>query len=136
MLEVFLVQLLAAALGVASTASADRLYHSGRISKGLHSFCVSASIAVICLPVLAWTSGVFLGSGVLGQLVAGLVVGSIFIVQKSAKTPFGAEFGILPASAAPLERTNSPGIKSLRCRDAHWCIFLTAAIFCGDVLRL
>jgi len=79
MLEVFLVQLLAAALGAASTASADRLYHSGRISKGLHSFWVSASIAVICLPVPAWISGVFLGSGVLGQLVAGLVVGSIFM---------------------------------------------------------
>ena len=79
MLEVFLVQLLAAALGAASTTSADRLYHSGRIPKGLHSFWVSASIAVICLPVLAWTSGVFLGSGMLGQLVAGFVVGSIFL---------------------------------------------------------
>jgi hypothetical protein len=79
MLEIFLVQLLAAALGAASTASADWFYHSARIGQGLHAFWVSASIALICLPVLAWTCTVFLGSGMPGQLVAGLVVCSIFL---------------------------------------------------------
>jgi fructose-specific phosphotransferase system IIC component len=78
MVEIFLVQFLAAALGAASAALADWLYHSTRIRQRLHSFWVSASIAVICLPVLAWTCNVFLGSGILGQLVAGLLVGTVF----------------------------------------------------------
>jgi hypothetical protein len=37
MLEVFLVQFLAAALGAASIALADWLYHSSRIRQHLHS---------------------------------------------------------------------------------------------------
>jgi hypothetical protein len=78
MVQIFLVQFLAAALGAASTAMADWLYHAGRIGQRLHSFWVSASIAVICLPVLEWICNVFLGSGLPGQLVAGVVVGTIF----------------------------------------------------------
>jgi len=34
---------------------------------------------MICLPVVSWTSTVFLGSGLLGQLVAGTLVASIFL---------------------------------------------------------
>ncbi len=78
MVQIFVVQFLAAALGAASTAMADWLYQSGRIRQGLHAFWVSASIAVICLPVLAWVCNVFLGSGLPGQLVAGILVGTIF----------------------------------------------------------
>jgi hypothetical protein len=79
MVKIFLVQFLAAALGAASTVMADWLYHSGRIRKRLHTFWVSVSIAVICVPVLAWTCGVFLGPGLPGQLVAGLLVGAMFL---------------------------------------------------------
>src|SRR5258708_4859109 len=78
MVQIFVVQFLAAALGAASTAMADWLYQSGRIRQGLHAFWVSASIAVICLPVLAWVCNVFLGSGLPGQLVAGILVVWIF----------------------------------------------------------
>jgi hypothetical protein len=78
MVEIFVMQFLAAALGAASTALADWLYERARIRQGLHSFWVSASIAVICLPVVAWTCHVFLGFGLLGQLVAGTLVGAIF----------------------------------------------------------
>ena len=78
MVQIFLLQFLAAALGAASTAMADWLYHSGRIRQRLHSFWVSASIAAICVPVLVWTCSVFLGPGLPGQLVAGMLVGAIF----------------------------------------------------------
>ncbi|HMD64429.1 MAG TPA: hypothetical protein VKF83_10715 [Stellaceae bacterium] len=79
MVKIFAIQLLAAALGALSTAWADGLCHGGRIGRRLHAFWVSASIAVICLPVVAWTSTVFLGAGLLGQLVAGTLVGTIFL---------------------------------------------------------
>lgn len=78
MLEVFLVQFLAAALGAASIALADWLYHSSRIRQHLHSLWVSVSIVVICLPVSAWICNIFLGSGALGQLVAGLFFVIVF----------------------------------------------------------
>jgi hypothetical protein len=79
MVQIFLVQFLAAALGAASTAMADWLYHSGRIRQSLHALWVSASIAVIGLPVLIWTCGVFLGPGLPGQLVAAFLVGGVFL---------------------------------------------------------
>ena len=78
MVQIFLVQFLAAALGAGSTAIADWLYHSGRIHQRLHALWVSASITMICLPVLEWVCNVFLGSGLPGQLVAGILVGTIF----------------------------------------------------------
>jgi hypothetical protein len=79
MVQIFVIQLLAAALGALSTAWADGLYNGGRIGRRWHAFWVSASIAVICLPVVAWTSTVFLGAGLLGQAAAGIVVGTIFL---------------------------------------------------------
>jgi len=79
MMEVFLIQLLAAGLGALSTAWADWSYNGARIGRRLHAFWVAASIAMICVPVVSWTSMVFLGSGLLGQLVARTVVGAIFI---------------------------------------------------------
>jgi hypothetical protein len=79
MVEVFLIQLLAAGLGAVSTAVADWLRKRGRISLRLHIFWVSASIAAIYLPVLWWMANIFLGPGVLGELVATIVVGTIFL---------------------------------------------------------
>jgi len=79
MVEVFMIQLLAAALGAVSTAVADRLHNRGRISLRLHTFWVSASIAAIYLPVLWWTASVFLGPGPVSDVVALTVVGTIFL---------------------------------------------------------
>jgi membrane associated rhomboid family serine protease len=112
MLEIFVVQLLVAALGAVSTALADWLYRNSRIRQPLHSFWVSASIAVICVPVLVWICNVFLGSGLFGQLVAGLLVGAIYVwVYRSLrKVPSLQKFGTTPPSAAPFERRGSPGI--------------------------
>jgi|SRR5215813_3813430 len=78
MLEIFAVQFLGAAAGAVSIGLADWLYNKARIQQSLHSFWVSASIAIICLPVLGWTSNVFLGSEGYGQVVAGMLVAAIF----------------------------------------------------------
>jgi hypothetical protein len=79
MMEIFLIQLLAAGLGALSTAWADWCYNRARIGGRLHAFWVSASIAAICLPVVAWISTVFFGPGLLGQSIAGILVGAIFL---------------------------------------------------------
>src|SRR5438477_5955604 len=79
MVKVFVIQLLAAALGALSTAWADSSYHGGRIGRRLHAFWVSSSIALICVPVVVWTSTIFLGNGLLGQSIAGILIGTIFL---------------------------------------------------------
>jgi lysylphosphatidylglycerol synthetase-like protein (DUF2156 family) len=79
MIEVFAIQLLAAALGAVSTAAADWLYQRALIGRRLHNFWVAVSIAVICLPVFAWTSVIFLGPGLAGQLAAGALILAIFL---------------------------------------------------------
>ena len=88
MVEVFMIQLLAAALGAVSTAVADWSHNRGRISLRLHTSWVSASIAAIYLPVLWWTANIFLGSGPVSELVALIVVGTIFVcVYRSLPQP-------------------------------------------------
>src|SRR5690242_17310898 len=79
MMEIFLIQLLAAGLGALSTGGADWSYNRARIGRRLHALWVAASIAVICLPVVSWTSMVFLGSGLPGRLAAGALVGAVFL---------------------------------------------------------
>ena len=79
MMEIFLLQLLAVGLGGLSTAWAGQCYNRARIGGRLHAFWVSSSAAASCLPVVAWTAIVFFGPGVLGQLIAGTLVGSIFL---------------------------------------------------------
>src|ERR1700752_790536 len=79
MMEIFVIQLVAAGLGAVSTAWADWSYNRARIGRRLHAFWVAASIAVICLPVVSWAPLRFLGSGLLGQLVAGTLVSPVFL---------------------------------------------------------
>jgi hypothetical protein len=78
MLKIFIVQVTAVILGTMSIGAADWLYNTDRIRQSLHSVWVSCSINVICLPVLAWTTNVFLGSGVLSQVLVGALGGAIF----------------------------------------------------------
>ena len=78
MVEIFIIQFFAAALGAISTAFADRLHDRRRIGPRLHTFWVSVSIAAIYLPVLSWISNIFLGPGLLGTLVVAIVLGAIF----------------------------------------------------------
>ena len=103
LLEIFTAQLTAAALGAVSVGAADWLYHGGRIRQVMHSVWVSCSITVICLPVLAWTTNVFLGSGMLSQVFVGTLGGLIFfwVYLNLRKLPAVPEFGQdLPAPSA------------------------------------
>ena len=79
MIETFFIQLLAAGVGALSTAWADWSFNGARIGRRLHALWVSISIAVIFLPVVSWTAMVFLGSGLIGSLAAGTLVGAIFL---------------------------------------------------------
>src|SRR5215471_15285939 len=78
MVEIFIIQFFAAAMGAISTALADRLYDRRRIGPRLHTFWVSVSIAAIYLPVLSWISNIFLGPGLLETVVVAIVLVAIF----------------------------------------------------------
>lgn len=78
MVEIFIIQFLAAALGAISTAVADGLHNRRRIGVRLHTFWVSFSIAAIYLPVLSWISNIFLGPGLLGKVISGIISSTIF----------------------------------------------------------
>jgi hypothetical protein len=95
LLEIFITQFAAAALGAVSVGAADWLYHRGRIRQALHSIWISCSITVICLPVLAWTTNVFLGSGMLSQVFVGTLGGLIcfWVYRNLRKLAAVPEFG-------------------------------------------
>jgi hypothetical protein len=79
MVEIFLLQFLTAALGAVNAALADWAHNRGRISRRLHTFWISTAISAIYLPILLWTSNIYLGPGVLGRSVAGIIAGAIFL---------------------------------------------------------
>jgi uncharacterized membrane protein len=108
LLEIFTAQVTVAVLGTLSIGTADRLYHGGRIHQVLHSVWVSCSITVICLPLLAWTTNVFLGSAMLSQVFVGTLGGLIFfsVYRNLRKLPAVQEFGQHPP--APSARTQAP----------------------------
>jgi len=81
MMEILTVQVIAAILGMSSTATADWLYHRGGIGTLLRSLWVSISNTVICLPILAWTFIVFLGNGVLSWGLIAAVLSLMFFWQ-------------------------------------------------------
>jgi hypothetical protein len=107
MMEVFLVQFLAAGLGAANTALADYSYRKARVSQRTHSLWIATSIAVICLPVLVWACEVFLGAGAFGRTVAVVALGAVFLwvyrnlrQQPPLQSLGKASFPSHPASAA------------------------------------
>jgi hypothetical protein len=82
MMEIILtIQVIAAILGMTSTATADWLCHRGRIGTLSHSLWVSISNTVICFPILAWTVIVFLGNGVVSWVLVGAVLSLMFFWQ-------------------------------------------------------
>jgi hypothetical protein len=78
LLEVLIAQVIAVVLGTASIAAADWSYQTGHMRQALHSVWVSCSVTAICLPILVWTSNVFLGSGIVSQGLVGTFTGLIF----------------------------------------------------------
>jgi len=81
MMEILTVQVVAAIVGMSSTATADWLYHRGKIGKFLHSLWVSIFSTAICLPILAWTFIVFLGNGVVSWVLVAAVLALMFFWQ-------------------------------------------------------
>ena len=79
MLRVLTYQVIAVSLGSASIGAADWLYHRGRIRQRLHDLWVSASSTAVCLPLLIWTTGVFLGIGVFSQALVGTIAVIMFL---------------------------------------------------------
>jgi hypothetical protein len=78
-MEIFIAQATIVVLGAVSIGAADRLYFGDRIRHSLHSVWVSCSITLIYLPVVAWTSTVFLGFGALSQMFDGILGATIFL---------------------------------------------------------
>jgi hypothetical protein len=67
---------------------------SGNGRSGRH--LAACDIAVICLPVIAWVANVSLGSGRLAQIIASLLVGSIFgNILPLTETSFGSAIAAL-----------------------------------------
>ena len=89
MLEILLVQVIVAILGTASIGAADWLYQRARIRSRLHSLWVSSSSTAICLPVLTWTSNIFLGFGVLSKVLVGTLGAMMFfwVYRSMRKVP-------------------------------------------------
>ena len=113
MVEIFLIQLLATALGAGSTTLADWAYERARIGLRVHALWVAASISVICLPLLGWTSHVFLGSGLVGQLAAAILLASIFffVYRNSPKPRSMQKPGKRPLPPQPSSSATPPASK-------------------------
>ena len=79
MLETLALQVIAAILGTLSIGGADWLYYRGRIRQPVHALWVSSSSAAICLPLVAWTSMVFLGVGVISWGLVGAFGAMMFL---------------------------------------------------------
>jgi hypothetical protein len=89
LLEVLIVQVSAAVLGTVSIAAADWSYHTGHIRQALHSAWVTCSLTATCLPILAWTFKVLLGSGIFSEGLLCTLIGLIFlwVRRNSPKLP-------------------------------------------------
>jgi hypothetical protein len=81
MMEILTIQVIAAILGWISTSTADSLYYQERIGELLHSLWVSISNTLICFPVIAWTSIVFLGNGLVSWVLVAAVLSLMFFWQ-------------------------------------------------------
>ena len=79
MLEILTLQVITATLGTLSIGAADWLYRRRRLRQTLHSLWVSSSSTVICLPLLAWTTNIFLGVGVISWVLVSTFGAMIFL---------------------------------------------------------
>jgi hypothetical protein len=104
MLEILALQVITAILGMISIGTADWLYHRGRIRQRLHSFWVAASSTAICLPVLTWTTEVFLGVGMVSWVLVGTLEAMMFlwIYRNVLKVPSVQKLrsGLLPLGSS------------------------------------
>ena len=109
MLEILTYQVIAAGVGATSIGAADWLYHRGRIRQRPHDLWVSASSTATCLPLLIWTTDVFLGISLFSAALVGAIamITFLWIYRSLQKVPTGQklEWG---GSFQPLQDSRSP----------------------------
>jgi hypothetical protein len=77
--EILAIEMAALLLALLCIGGADFVYHSGRISQPFHSLWVSLSIAAMCLPILVWLAGIFVGPGTIAWGVVGALEAVLFV---------------------------------------------------------
>ena len=77
-LRALFIQVIAAVFGAANIALANYLFENGRIRPKRYSIWMACSITGICIPVMVWTSTVFLGVGALSDMAVGILACMIF----------------------------------------------------------
>lgn len=115
MLEILTLQLISASLGTAMIGAADWLHDRGRIRQRVHALWVSASSTGICLPLLTWTTNVFLGFGVFSEMLIGAISAIMFlwIYHRLRKVPteqkLKCRLFVSDASGRPIPRSSDIG---------------------------
>jgi hypothetical protein len=77
--EILAVEMGALLLALLSIGAADFVYHSGRIAQPFHTLWVALSIAAMCLPILKWIAGVFVGPGVMAWGTVAVIESAFFV---------------------------------------------------------
>ncbi|MBV8121913.1 MAG: hypothetical protein JO081_18470 [Alphaproteobacteria bacterium] len=77
--EILAIQMAALLLALLSIGAADFVHHGGRISQAFHSLWVSSSIVAMCLPILVWLAGIFVGQGAIAWGVVGVLEAALFL---------------------------------------------------------
>jgi hypothetical protein len=97
-------------IGMVSIGAADLVYHNGTINQRLHSLWVSASITVMCLPILDWAAIVFFGTGGLSHGLIGIFEMVIFfwLYHNLRKLPAVRKLGHGLPPSSPGEEPNPP----------------------------
>jgi len=76
--EILAIQMSALLVAMLSINAADFVCLSGRIAKPFHSLWVASSIVAMCLPVLNWMGGVFIGPGAAAWSIVGAIETGLF----------------------------------------------------------
>lgn len=109
--EILGVEMAALLLAVLSIGAADLVYHSGRISQLLHSLWVSISIVAMCLPILGWMAGIFVGPGTAAWGLVGVIETALFIALYRNLRNLPAHRKLGPGLPRPAERSRPPAAR-------------------------
>ena len=106
--QILAVEMAALLAAVLSIGAADFLYLSGRIAQPLHSFWVSMSIVAMCLPILNWMAGIFVGPGAAAWGLVGVIETALFIALYRNLRHLPAHRKLGPGLPPPAERSRPP----------------------------
>ena len=77
--EILAIQMAALLVAMLSIGAADFVYHGGRIAQPSHSLWVASSIVAMCLPILIWMAGIFVGPGTAAWGLVGAIEAALFV---------------------------------------------------------